>query len=393
MRVGIISHAYVEPGYPTVLSAMVAQPGLQLALITPDAYRGRFQGSPCQFTSTVVGLRTYALPIRFGQRQGAFLYGPTALSQAVWDFQPDLLLHEQEAYAAGAGQIARLAALQSIPLIMFVWENLHRSLSWPRRRLVRFVLERCAGLIAGSSGAAQVHRDWGFTGPITVIPQMGIAQMNPMPVYGRRNGDCFCVSFAGRLVPAKGIDSLLRAVAEVRSKGINLECDVVGCGPELQNLRCLGSSLGIGDAVRFTGPLSVEGVRKVLGKSDILALPSRRTQIWEEQFGRILVEAMAEATVTVGSRTGAIAEVIGSEDLLFDENNHHQLAAILERLATNETELIAHQQRLWRRAGARYTNESLAYQRLEFLKGLCLGSDPHLGPEVPSSMNERAHEF
>jgi glycosyltransferase involved in cell wall biosynthesis len=350
---------------------MVAHPEMEVALITPDRYRGRFQASACQFASTVDGLRAYALPIMFGQRQGAFIYRPTALSRALSDFRPDLILHEQEVYAAGAGQIAALAERESIPLVMFVWENVHRSLSWPRRRIVRYVLERCAGLIAGSEGAVRVHRDWGFTGPTAVIPQMGIPQLNPAPVFGRRNGDCFRASFAGRLVSAKGIDCLLRAVAEVRSKGIELRCDIVGNGDEFQKLASLRSSLGIGDAVEFAGPMSIEGVRNILARSDALVLPSRRTKIWEEQFGRILVEAMAEATVTVGSRTGAIPEVVGSEDLLFDEDNHHQLAAILERLAGSEVELIAHQHRLWLRAGKFYTNESLAARRLDFLKAVC----------------------
>ena len=369
MRITIISHAYAEPAYSPVLESMVAYPGLELALITPDRYRGRFQASPCQFETAVVGLRTYALPIVFGQRQGAFIYRPAALSRALVEFGPDLILHEQEVYAAGAGQVAAAAAKESIPLVMFVWENVHRSLFWPRRRLVRYVLERCAGLIAGSAGAAHVHRDWGFRGPMTVIPQMGVPQLNPAPVFGRRSGGCFRVSFAGRLVPAKGIDCLLRAVAEVRSKGINLECKVVGRGAGLQKLISLRNSLGV-------GPQSVEGVRKVLAKSDALVLPSRRTKIWEEQFGLILIEAMAEATVTVGSRTGAIPEVVASDDLLFDEDNHHQLAAILERLAASEVELAGHQHRLWLRAGRLYTNESLAARRIDFLKKVCVGANP-----------------
>jgi len=376
MRIAIISHAYVEPAYSPVLESMGAYPGLELALITPDRYRGRFQASPCQFETAVVGLRTYALPIVFGQRQGAFIYRPAALSRALAEFGPDLILHEQEVYAAGAGQIAAVAARESIPLVMFVWENVHRSLSWPRRRLAHYVLERCTGLIAGSAGAVQVHCDWGFRGPTTVIPQMGVPQLNPAPVFGRRNGGCFRVSFAGRLVPAKGIDCLLQAVAEVRSKGIELRCDIVGNGAEFQKLASLRSRLGLDDAVEFTGPLSIEGVRNILTRSDALVLPSRRTKNWEEQFGLILIEAMAEATVTVGSRTGAIPEVVASDDLLFDEDNHHQLAAILERLAANEVELAGHQHRLWLRAGRLYTNESLAARRIDFLKKVCVGANP-----------------
>jgi len=211
---------------------------------------------------------------------------------------------------------------------------------------------------------------------------MGIPQLNPAPIFGRRNGNCFHVSFAGRLVAAKGLDCLLRAVAEVRSKGINLECKVVGRGVGLQKLISLRNTLGIGDAVEITGPLSIEGVRAVLARSDALVLPSRRTKVWEEQFGRILVEAMAEATVTVGSRTGAIPEVIASEDLLFDENDHHQLATILERLVASEAELVGHQRRLWFRAGSLYTNESLTARRLDFLKGVYLAANPGESAEI-----------
>jgi glycosyltransferase involved in cell wall biosynthesis len=388
MRIALISHAYVEPGYSPVLESMVAHPELELGLITPDRYRGRFQAAACQFASSIVGLRAYALPIIFGQRQGAFIYRPAALSRALADFRPELILHEQEVYAAGAGQIAAVAARESIPLVMFVWENVHRSLSWPRRRLASYVLERCAGLIAGSAGAVQVHRDWGFRGPTTVVPQMGVPQLNPVPVFGRRSGSCFRVCFAGRLVPAKGIDCLLRAVAEVRSKGIELRCDIVGNGAEFQKLASLRSSLGIGDAVEFTGPLSIEGVRNILTRSDALVLPSRRTKTWEEQFGLILIEAMAEATVTVGSRTGAIPEVVAHDDLLFDEDNYHQLAAILERLAANEVELAGHQHRLWLRTGEFYTNKSLAARRMDFLKKIRVGAN--LAELAQGHMHENA---
>jgi glycosyltransferase involved in cell wall biosynthesis len=153
-----------------------------------------------------------------------------------------------------------------------------------------------------------------------------------------------------------------------------MKCDIVGYGAELRKLVSLRSNLGIDDNVEFTGPVSIEDVRKILAKSDALVLSSRRSKVWEEQFGRILVEAMAEATVTVGSRTGAIPEVVGSEDLLFDEDDHHELAAILVRLAANEAELVGQQRRLWHRAGRFYTNQSLTARRFDFLNHVYLAA-------------------
>jgi glycosyltransferase involved in cell wall biosynthesis len=102
-------------------------------------------------------------------------------------------------------------------------------------------------------------------------------------------------------------------------------------------------------------------------------LPSRRTKVWEEQFGRILVEAMAQATVTVGSRTGAIPEVIGSESLLFDEDDDQTLAELLIELASDSGLFEAHQRALWQRASDLYRNDTLSKQRVEFLLSLGLG--------------------
>jgi glycosyltransferase involved in cell wall biosynthesis len=99
-----------------------------------------------------------------------------------------------------------------------------------------------------------------------------------------------------------------------------------------------------------------------------LVLPSRRTNKWEEQFGRILVEAMAQATVSVGSRTGAIPEVIDSEDLIFDEDDDEKLADILVRLYTTPELFKAQQERLWMRARDLYLNEILAARKIEWMR-------------------------
>ena len=65
---------------------------------------------------------------------------------------------------------------------------------------------------------------------------------------------------------------------------------------------------------------------------DILVLPSRRVGMWAEQFGRVLVEAMAAGKIVIGSSSGAIPEVIGNAGFVFQENNSADLAAQLQRV-------------------------------------------------------------
>ncbi|MBA3914623.1 MAG: glycosyltransferase family 4 protein, partial [Acidobacteriales bacterium] len=68
---------------------------------------------------------------------------------------------------------------------------------------------------------------------------------------------------------------------------------------------------------------------------DVLVLPSHTTARWKEQFGRVLVEAMACGTVPVGSSSAEIPNVIGEAGLIFPEGDIQALAASLRVLREN----------------------------------------------------------
>jgi glycosyltransferase involved in cell wall biosynthesis len=370
MKICLISHAYTEVGYRPILEALAKEPGVDLALFTPSQHTFG-SGTPTIFGGSSDRYRIYALPIHWGSRQGAFIYRLGPLLKALDEFTPDVILHEQEVFALGALQIAWLANRRSIPLVMFVWENVYRSLSLPRRLIRNSVLRRTAGLIAGSSHALRVHRDWGFKGEGQVITQMG-CEVSPNPIVGRRAADAFRVCFAGRLIQSKGVDTLLRSVARMASRGFPVKCIIVGQGPEMDSLKALASELSIADRVVFRGNVPMKEVFDILRESDVLVLPSRRTKAWEEQFGRVLVEAMAQATVTVGSRTGAIPEVIGSDDLIFEEDDDAALADILMRLDKDSDLFLRHQWALWERARSCYQYEVVAGRKVDLMRRVFL---------------------
>lgn len=364
MKVAVISHAYQDERYLTALDGMAKMPDVTISLIHPETYKGkRFHWSEAHSISHV------PVPVIFGGRQGAFLYRPRALGRAIDRVRPDVLLHEQEVYALGAAQIAAIAEQRSIPLVQFVWENVDRSLAPPRCLLRRYALARITAKIAGSFGAKRLHQNWGFTRQIEVLPQMSV-QFALSPRFLRRDKDAFRVCFVGRLVADKGVDCLLRAVAGMHRNGFPIECAIAGEGPELRRLTVLARELGIWALVQFCGRLHGDGVRTLLRSSEVLVLPSRRTKHWEEQFGLVLAEAMAEATVTVGSRTGAIPEIIGMSDLLFDEDDVQGLTGILARLATDDGFFLWHQVHLWQQARERFSTDRVAAQKIQYLQSV-----------------------
>jgi glycosyltransferase involved in cell wall biosynthesis len=114
-----------------------------------------------------------------------------------------------------------------------------------------------------------------------------------------------------RLVWEKGHQDLLRALAALRSRGTAARAVIVGSGPEEERLRNHARELGIAEAVEFRRQVSHDELPAVFGNASCLVLASLPTPAWEEQFGMVLVEAMAAGIPIVASTCGAIPEVAG----------------------------------------------------------------------------------
>jgi glycosyltransferase involved in cell wall biosynthesis len=112
--------------------------------------------------------------------------------------------------------------------------------------------------------------------------------------------------------------------------------------------------------VTWRGGVAHEQVPEVLGEFDVLVLPSRSTPGWKEQFGHVLIEAMAMGIPVVGSDSGEIPNVIGREDLVFAEGDAIGLARILRRLMADERWRAEVRQYGLERVAQHYTHDRIA---------------------------------
>lgn len=139
---------------------------------------------------------------------------------------------------------------------------------------------------------------------------------------------------AGRLVWEKGHQDVLRAVAALR-QGIggppreDVRLLVVGSGPEGERLRAYAADLGIAAAVEFRETVPYDEMPALYARASALVLASLPTARWEEQFGMVLVEAMACDTPVIACASGAIGEVVAGGGTLVGAGDWIGLARAL----------------------------------------------------------------
>jgi glycosyltransferase involved in cell wall biosynthesis len=112
------------------------------------------------------------------------------------------------------------------------------------------------------------------------------------------------VAFAGRLVPEKGADLLLRAFAALDAPDARLV--VAGDGPEGQRLAALARELGVAGRVELSGALDRGALEQRLSSAWVQAMPGR----WVEPFGNAGAEALMRGTALVATTPGGAAELV-----------------------------------------------------------------------------------
>lgn len=133
--------------------------------------------------------------------------------------------------------------------------------------------------------------------------------------------------FVGRLVEEKGILDLYEAFKRARGKKL----EIVGTGPLGSKIKQLVKKDGLRSSVIVENKTYSE-MPEVYQRADIFIMPSRRTKTWEEQYGMVLIEAMASGLPIIAYNTGAIAENLGSAGILIKENDLNDLSRQIGRL-------------------------------------------------------------
>lgn len=185
------------------------------------------------------------------------------------------------------------------------------------RRMIRWTLEHSASVIAVSKALKDAMIGLGANGDrIHVVPN-GIDAIRFQPMKSseaRRNlnlpSDGAILVSVGSLIPSKGHELVLRALALLKNKEVRPQLYILGEGRHRDSLEELAKQLGLQETVHFAGKRPNEELPSWFSAATVSCLASSR-----EGWPNVVTESLACGTPVVATRVGGVPEILPSEEL------------------------------------------------------------------------------
>jgi len=318
---------------------------LQLCLLVPSFYVENFKRNKVEKTADL----SYRITVGrlIGKHPNRAIFANNLLKEVLK--KPDIIcVHSDENFFLTFQVLLyKLILSPKSKFIFHTWQNiLFSGETYPQANKVlhliddlieRFVLRFSDACVARNMEGLGIIKKKRFRGKLTYIP-WGTDTGN---FYRRDVGNvrlryglkAFVIGYIGRLVEEKGLLDLIGAVKNVKDDYTLL---IIGDGPLKQDIITTAEEHGIADRLRLLDGVPFEEVPVMINCMDTFVLPSRTAMKWKEQFGRVLVEAMACEVAVIGSDSGAIPDVIGNAGLIFREGYTEDLTQKITKLMSDD---------------------------------------------------------
>lgn len=335
MRVLRIAHSSLTPALRQRERAFARRyPEVKLEVVTTERWKEAEQ--------YVEALPDDLFPVStarsyFSKHIQLFAYDPRPIIKAIRRHKPDVIDLSHEPYSIAGAEVLTLCNwfAPKTPIVMQTNQNILHNYPPPFNWLEQRAFRRVDAAYACSETVCEVLRAKGFEKPSPIVTfGVDTTAFRPRADRWRRSDGPLTIGFIGRMLPGKGLNVLASALA--RMSGDSWRLLVVGEGPEREGFERQLKAAGLRDRAEFTGAIDFALVPEYFHQLDLMVIPTETTERIREQFGRVIVEAMASGVPVIGSTCGAIPEVIGEAGLVFPEGDADALATGLRQLLSDE---------------------------------------------------------
>ncbi|AGL01030.1 glycosyltransferase family 4 protein [Desulfoscipio gibsoniae] len=227
--------------------------------------------------------------------------------------------------------IRRIRCLAENRSILFKLLSPYYALIYP---LIIRLMKRLNGYIAISNSVKKNYISCGYeSSKICVISnfveKISCSYKN---VDVTNLGGYFQILYVGGLSKHKGVDVLILAFSKLVKKNPKCHLIIVGDGPCRKYYEDLIRDLSLNDTVSLIGKIEHEKIWKYYQESSIFVHPG----MWQEPFGRTILEAMSFGLPCVVSDVGAPPEIVGDAGLKFTKGDFNSLYDCLDKLCCNK---------------------------------------------------------
>ncbi len=361
MRAAIVSHAYLDP---TARGKLRSLAGLGCAVVVAVPERWPGPDGRGEFTAQFLdhaGVRI--VPIRTSGGPGSS-WNRRDIDRLLSDFRPEVVQIEEEPETPVATRVMKIAERLKLPRVLHSWQSTAPRLGFFADGRRRRTLQRATGLVAGNRISEALLGQSRPGVPLTTIPQLGVT---PPLTIDRAPQEEFTIGFAGRLVPAKGLEHLLHACVKMHGRWRLI---VAGTGPEQVRLEALAEKLGLGSRITWLGMIPQEELQQLWPVVDCVVQPSIPTPGWVETYSYATVEAMAWGVPAIVSDCGALPELTGGAGIVVPPRDVAALTAALVRLREDLPAREALGAAGRKRVMELFTDAAVAQRTLAFWKSL-----------------------
>jgi glycosyltransferase involved in cell wall biosynthesis len=316
MKVLAISHSCAADVNQQLYVSLRRLPRMEVELVVPAHWRDGYsrRAQPPRLLPGV-DFPVHALPVTAPGQTSLHFYR-SGLAQTIRAAQADIVFADEEPWSLALAQVSHVCRRLQIPFVCYTKQNIYKRLPLPFGWIEQRTYANAAAIIALSEEVRSVLRRKRFHGQCPLLAHGCDLSL----FYERDSKDLrrslglrgTVIGYMGRLVPCKGLDTLIQAIAQLLQEGPNLDVQVVlvGSGPQESDLRRAISAARLESRFVFTGAVPHIRAGEYMSCMDIFVLPSRTDSSWKEQFGRVLIEALACGVPVVGSTCGQIPYLI-----------------------------------------------------------------------------------